>query len=207
MKLIYVGDPLCSWCYGFGPQLEALLAARPALNLSIVVGGLRPYTPEPMPEERKAEIAGYWQRVRDLTGAQIAALKDNTAMARADFIYDTEPACRAVVTARTLDAARSLDVFHAIQRAFYRDGRDVTQPEVLADIAVEQGFDHAQFLAQLTSARMRDATRADFELAAGWGIRGFPALVVEHDQQLALFANGYTPAEQLLQRLDAIRPA
>jgi putative protein-disulfide isomerase len=207
MKLIYVGDPLCSWCYGFGPQLEALLAARPAPNLSIVVGGLRPYTTEPMPEERKAEIAGYWQRVRDLTGAQIAALEDNTAMARADFIYDTEPACRAVVTARTLDAARSLDVFHAIQRAFYRDGHDVTQPEVLADIAAEHGFDRAQFLAQLTSERMRDATRTDFELAAGWGIRGFPALVIEHDQQLALFAGGYTPAEQLLQRLDAIKPA
>jgi putative protein-disulfide isomerase len=54
---------------------------------------------------------------------------------------------------------------------------------------------------------MRDATRTDFELAAGWGIRGFPALVIEHDQQLALFAGGYTPAEQLLQRLDAIKPA
>lgn len=205
MKLIYVGDPLCSWCYGFGPQLEAVLAERRGLELSIVVGGLRPYTAEPMPDERKAEIAGYWQRVRDTAGVQIAALEHNAAMSRDNFIYDTEPPCRAVVATRSLDAPRALDVYHAIQRAFYRDGRDVTRADVLADIAAEQGLDRARFLAALESDDLRRETRADFERAAGWGIRGFPAVVIEHDGQLALLANGYTPAAELLRRLEAVR--
>ncbi|TXD88125.1 DsbA family protein, partial [Ralstonia pseudosolanacearum] len=26
MRLIYVADPMCSWCYGFGPQLADLRA-------------------------------------------------------------------------------------------------------------------------------------------------------------------------------------
>lgn len=26
--LVYVGDPMCSWCYGFGPRLDALLAMQ-----------------------------------------------------------------------------------------------------------------------------------------------------------------------------------
>lgn len=41
MKLIYVGDPMCSWCYGFGKELSALVAHVPDLNLEIVVGGSR----------------------------------------------------------------------------------------------------------------------------------------------------------------------
>lgn len=200
-KLIYVADPLCSWCYGFGPQLEALLVARPELEFSIVLGGLRPNSTEPMPAERKTEIAGYWQRVREMTGVHIAALEDNAALSRTDFIYDTEPPCRAIVVARDLDATRALELFHAVQRAFYRQGRDVTQLEVLVDIAAELGFNRAVFLSRLRSDDARSKTRADFEQAARWGIRGFPALVVEHQGQLMLLAGGYTPTEELLRRL------
>lgn len=201
MKLIYVGDPLCSWCYGFGPQLEQLLAQRPDLELSIVVGGLRAYEKDPMPAARKAEIGGYWQRVHQVTGAKFAPLAAHGAMARDDFVYDTEPPCRAVVTARTFDAARALSLYHAIQAAFYGEGRDATQSGVLADIAAGQGFDRAEFAAALDSDAMRSATRSDFETAAGWGIRGFPALLIEHNQQLSQLANGYTTAAQLQERL------
>lgn len=40
-NLVCYGDPMCSWCYGFGPELAALLEARPDVPLRIVVGGLR----------------------------------------------------------------------------------------------------------------------------------------------------------------------
>jgi putative protein-disulfide isomerase len=203
MKLIYVGDPLCSWCYGFGPQLDMLLAQRPDLELSIVVGGLRAYENQPMPAARKAEIGGYWQRVHEITGATFAPFAAHGAMSRDDFIYDTEPPCRAVVTARESDARRALPLYHAIQAAFYRDGRDVTSSAVLADIAAENGFDRVAFAAALDSAAMRAATLQDFETAAGWGVRGFPALVIEHEGKLALLASGFTPADELRARLDS----
>lgn len=54
MRLIYVADPMCSWCYGFGPQL-ADLRARLADTLgapvpvTLVTGGLRPGQREPLP--------------------------------------------------------------------------------------------------------------------------------------------------------------
>ena len=204
MKLIYVGDPLCSWCYGFGPQLEALLQSRPELQLAIVLGGLRAYETDPMPAARKAEIGSYWSRVHDVTGASFTMLGNHAAMDRDDFVYDTEPPCRAVVTARTLDTTRALPLYHAIQSAFYREGRDVTSSTVLADIAADVGFERAAFAAALDSDAMRAATRQDFEKAAGWGIRGFPALVIEHDGTLALLASGFTPADELRARLDSV---
>src|SRR5881392_585632 len=49
MNLIYIADPMCSWCYGFGKSMDALLA-QPGefapLQLALVMGGLRPYTTE-----------------------------------------------------------------------------------------------------------------------------------------------------------------
>jgi putative protein-disulfide isomerase len=204
MKLIYVGDPLCSWCYGFGPQLEALLAERADIVLSIVLGGLRAYQRDPMPAARKAEIGGYWQRVFEMTGATFAPLAAHGAMARDDFVYDTEPPCRAVVTARTLDSARALPMYHAIQAAFYRDGRDVTKSDVLCEVAAENDLDRAAFASALDSESMRAATRTDFETAAGWGIRGFPTLVIENNGQQALLASGFARKDELLERLESV---
>jgi protein-disulfide isomerase-like protein with CxxC motif len=50
IQLIYVADPMCSWCYGFGPELQALLEMMPDANLDIIVGGLRAYNQEVMSE-------------------------------------------------------------------------------------------------------------------------------------------------------------
>jgi putative protein-disulfide isomerase len=41
MKLIFAGDPMCSWCYGFVPELKALAERHPGLPLTILVGGVR----------------------------------------------------------------------------------------------------------------------------------------------------------------------
>ena len=42
-RLLYVMDPMCSWCWGFAPVVEALAeqAAAAGVPLQIVVGGLR----------------------------------------------------------------------------------------------------------------------------------------------------------------------
>ena len=46
MQLVYVADPLCSWCYGFGPELTRLLERIPQAKVDLVMGGLRPYNTE-----------------------------------------------------------------------------------------------------------------------------------------------------------------
>ncbi len=206
MNLIYVADPMCSWCYGFGTTVDALLAepgpAAP-LNLALVMGGLRPYTTEPMTPARADEIYGHWQHVHEAAGVPFAQAPD-TAMHRAGFVYDTEPASRATVTVRTMSPRHVWRFFSSLQRAFYADARDVTQPEVLADLAVAIGLPRQEFATAFASQRMRDETRADFEQAQAWGIRGFPAVIAEHGGQLHLVAQGYTPAPDLRERLSAL---
>ena len=59
MNLIYVADPMCSWCYGFGKTLSDLQgtpAAGEQFALTLVMGGLRPYTTQPMDGAKADEI-------------------------------------------------------------------------------------------------------------------------------------------------------
>jgi putative protein-disulfide isomerase len=200
IRLVYIADPMCSWCYGFGPQLSALLAQIAPFAMRLVMGGLRAYNTKVMDEALKTTLREHWQHVREASGLPFA---DNQ-FARSDFVYDTEPACRAVVTVREQNPERALEYFYATQAAFYRDGRDVTQGEVLADIAAELGLARAPFALAWQSEAMKETTREDFLLSQRFGVSGFPTLAMEHGGQLYLVANGFTRAEVLAERVAQI---
>ncbi len=197
MHLIYVADPLCSWCYGFGPELEKLLAAHPGARLDVVMGGLRPFNTEKMSEAFKEMLRGHWKHAKDASGLPFS----EAILSRDDFVYDTEPACRGVVTARNIDGAMGLPFMKAVQAAFYRDSRDVTRAEVLADIAAAVGLDRATFLERFDSDDMRTETRLDFRTTQSLGVSGFPTLGVAYGEQLYLVTSGYTTSDVLEERL------
>lgn len=197
-SIIYVGDPLCSWCYGFGPEISTLEAAlRARADLRVIVGGLRPYTKEPMDDALKRYLRDAWQAVAQASGLPF----DFGLLEREDFVYDTEPACRAVVAARSMKAEAALPVFLGIQEAFYRDNRDPTREDTLADAAQAAGLERPEFLARFASEHMKQATRQDFATARSLGIRGFPTVLLARDGDLTLVASGYTRSGKMLETL------
>lgn len=205
-KLIYIADPMCSWCYGFGPELNTLLSGLPDTQLELIVGGLRAYNKEVMDEKLKATLLEHWKKVEQVSGLPFA--KDG--LSHEGFIYDTEPACRAVVAAGMLAPDTALDVFHAIQHGFYAENLDTTKGELLADIAAavfekaDIQIDAAEFLRTWASEEARNATEADFTQTKLWGVSGFPTLVLEKSGELYLVTSGYTKTETLVERLQEL---
>jgi putative protein-disulfide isomerase len=205
-NLIYIADPMCSWCYGFGPELVALQQRFPEVPLTVVVGGLRAYQTEALTAEKKNMILSHWEHVHAASGLPFS----DAALSSAGFVYDTEPACRAVVAARQLAASTSLPVFHAIQQAFYAEGRDVTKAEILAPIAAaamtQAGFaiDAPAFQTTWSSQAAVTATRNDFVQTQQWGVTGFPTLVVERDGKFDLLTAGFSKAPALTEKLQAL---
>lgn len=200
-NLLYIADPLCSWCYGFGPELARLLAAHRELRLHLVMGGLRPYNREPMSAAFRQMLRTHWAHVAQASGLPFS----EAIFARADFVYDTEPPCRAVVTAREIDAARAFPYMKAIQAAFYGAGTDVTDAGTLADLAAQCGYEREAFSERFASEAMEECTRADFATAQALGVSGFPTLAVEYGpRELYLVASGFTPAAVLSGRIEEI---
>lgn len=193
-RLLYVMDPMCSWCWGFAPVVEALAeqAAAAGVSLQIVVGGLR-RDQVAIDAAARVRYLGYWQAVNASTGQ----LFDFERGLPEGLVYDTEPACRALVTARQLDAASAWALLKLIQQAFYTEGADVTQAGVLVQRAEQAGIPRIEFAEAFDSQAMQEATAADFTWVQDLGIAGFPTLLAERDGQLALLTNGYQPLEVL----------
>ncbi|MES2818054.1 MAG: DsbA family protein [Pseudomonadota bacterium] len=193
-RLLYVMDPMCSWCWGFAPVLEALAeqAGAAGVSLHLVAGGLRRERAALDPAGR-VRILAYWQAVNAATG-QLFNFGEGLPEG---LVYDTEPACRALVTARYLDPQSAWPLAQLIQRAFYTEGQDVTQAPVLVALAEQAGIPRIEFAEAFDSAAQLAATAADFAWVQDLGIAGFPTLLAERNGQLALLTNGYQPLDVL----------
>jgi putative protein-disulfide isomerase len=205
MKLVYVGDPMCSWCYGFGKEMTALMQMHPELELDIVVGGVRAGATDILDDAGKAFRLGHWQRVEASSGLPF---NREAFVARQNFVYDTEPVCRAVVTARKLaPEADLLSVFRALQDAFYADGLDTTDGRVLAIVAsaalTEAGHpvDALTFQTTWQATATIAETNADFLKARAMGVRSFPALLLDTGEGMVEVSGGYAHAPELDARL------
>lgn len=199
--LIYFTDPMCSWCWGFAAVTEVIEARYgPTLPIRLVLGGLRPGNVTPMTAEASRSLRGHWSKITEASGQPFGAcVVDNEG-----FIYDTDPAARAVVVARRANPAMALPCLRAVHRAFYVEGRDVTDLEVLADIGAELGLDRDAFLDDLMSDSARQETWGDYNTSLNAGVSGFPTLIIgpRPDKQYSMLARGFKPADDVTSAID-----
>lgn len=195
--LIYIGDPMCSWCWGFAPELEKLVQTYPDLELNIVLGGLRPgEAAAPLDEKLRPYLRHHWEEVARASGQAF----NFASLGRENWFYDTELPARAVVTMRQLEPKNTFDFFKTLQGAFYVDAADITDIEVYAGLLEPYGADAPGFLNLMLSDTVKEQTYADFATSRRWGITGFPSTVLQQGESLRLLSSGY----QLFERLDAV---
>lgn len=200
--LIYFADPMCSWCYGFSPVIEDIRRAfGRALPIRVIMGGLRPGTDTPMTEAARAEVLSHWSHVHEATGLPFTP----GALEREGFLYDTDPAARAVVVVRRDGEELAVRYLARVQRAFYAEAQDVTSGEVLADLAAELGVERDGFAAQWASEEAKAETWRDYAISQRAGVTGFPTLVggPNPDGAFGVVTRGYAPSEPVLAALKA----
>lgn len=198
-KLIYVGDPMCSWCYGFSEEFsETVNQLGNKVELQMIMGGLRPYNTETM-KELGGFLKGHWNEVHERSGQPFKydIISDNS------FVYDTEPPSRAVRAVRDIAPDKEWAFFKAVQKAFYAENKDTHDVHTYLEIAKEMGIDEQALQKAFESEEMKTAVRNDFTTAAEMGIRGFPAVVLQVGDKSYLVANGYMTSEKLLEIVQA----
>ena len=195
--LIYFSDPMCSWCYGFSPVIAQIRGAfGAALPIRLVMGGLRPGTTKPMTAAALTEVEAHWRQVQATTGLAF----DADGLRREGFVYDTDPAARAVVVVRRDDPDLALSFLGRAQEAFYAEARDVTRGEVLADLAAEFGLDRDRFLRDWAAEDAKQETWRDYAITQRAGVTGFPTLVAGPNDEgvFGVVTRGYAVPEEVV---------
>ncbi len=197
--LWYVADPMCSWCWGFAPVIEAIRKDYcNSLKVELVLGGLRPGTKQPIASTQRKEILHHWKAVKSATGQTFCF---DGAMPEG-FIYDTEPACRGVVALSLINTEIVFPFFKLIQSSFYVEQKDVTKPEILVQLAAEKGIDSELFLRVFESDEAKKQTSIHFEKVHNWGVHGFPTVIGQNALGYQFLSRGYCSLEMLCLQLD-----
>ena len=198
-SLLYIADPMCSWCWGFSPVMETIRQRyQDQVPIELLVGGLRPGNTERFDEHRRDYILGHWRAVHERTGQPF----NFDFQMGPDFIYDTEPASRAVVVVRTLNATQVFPYFRTIQHTFYVENQDVTNESVLRDLAQTQGVAPGLFSESFHNSELRQKVWQEFDRCRQFEISGFPSLVALDNETSTALTHGYQSAEELFPKID-----
>ncbi len=199
MRLFYVADPMCSWCWGFEPQLTAVLdQVGDRVACEYVMGGLARDSDEPMPEDTRAYVQQAWSEVSARTGAEF----NHDFWTLCKPRRSTYPACRAVIAAGLQDSTRRM--FRAIQRAYYREARNPSDVSTLTELAAELGIDVERFSTDLASSEVEESLQRGFDLRRRLGVRTFPTLLVEQDDRVTILARGFEEFDVMAPPLTAL---
>jgi putative protein-disulfide isomerase len=198
-RLIYVADPMCSWCWGFRPVLERVREAMKGKELQYVMGGLAPDTDEPMPGDTRAYVQEQWRKVTEATGAEFNWDFWEVCRPR----RSTYPACRAVIAAGLQGTDRAPEMFEAIQRAYYRQAGNPSDGSTLTKLADEIGLDADRFSTDLESEGVEQSLQDDFTFRRALGADRFPSLILQTgESRYDPLTLGYADAATVLARLD-----
>ena len=100
LTVMYIGDPMCSRCWGISPILKKVqnFCTDHKIKFNLMLGGLRIGGGDLWNDEFKNFLKNEWMRINERTGQKFVF----NLLEKEDFNYDTEPACRAVFISKIL---------------------------------------------------------------------------------------------------------
>lgn len=95
------------------------------------------------------------------------------------FPIPAQAPSRVMLWARQHDAAAGVRAAQALYRAYFVAGRDISQPDIAAQVAGEAGFDAVAARAAVDDPAIKDALKREVEHAVAAGVFGSPFFIVD----------------------------
>ncbi len=182
-RLDIISDPICPWCYIGKANLDRALESRPDHPFQVEWHPFQ-LNPDMPPEgmDRRAYLETKF-------GGRDNAVRVYGRIAEAAEAAGVEIDFKRIArTPSTLDAHRLIHwaglegrqtaVVSALFRAYFREGRDIGDRDVLTAIAEAAGLDPAMIARLLDSDADRDDIRARDAHARARGVSGVPTFIV-----------------------------
>jgi predicted DsbA family dithiol-disulfide isomerase len=195
-ELTIVSDVICPWCFIAKKNLERALDLLPTRRGYSIVW--RPYELNPgMPKEGmgrreyRSRKFGSWEHSLALDALVAQAGQQAGIIFRHDLMQRTPNTLNAhrLIWFAQREGAQDA-VVERLFKAYFTEGRDVGDLEVLADVAAAAALDRAQTAAFLASDAGAEDVRREERMAVSKGIRAVPTFILDGEE---LFSGARRP--------------
>src|SRR5690349_19922249 len=186
VRIDFVSDVSCPWC---AIGLNALEQAIGRLGSEVAVDlHFQPFELNPQMAPEGEDATEHLVRKYNTTPEQIErnreAIRERGAALGFTFgsrgrVHNTFDAHRLLHWAELEGADKARALKHALLRAYFTDGEDVSSADVLVRIAGEVGLDAARARAILASDEYADEVRQRERYFTDRGIHSVPAIILE----------------------------
>ncbi|HEY0231267.1 MAG TPA: DsbA family oxidoreductase [Dokdonella sp.] len=209
IKIDFVSDVVCPWC---AVGLQSLQKAIDRLGDDVAVDlHFQPFELNPQMAAEGEDIDEHITRKYGSTPEQLAQNREAirargaalgfTFNAR-DRIYNTFDAHRLLHWAALESREKEIALKHALLRAYFTDGEDVSAHATLARIAASVGLDAARAQQILAAGEYADEVRAQERFYTERGIRAVPSVII-NDRHLISGGQPVEVFEQALRKIAA----
>ena len=185
LKIDFVSDVSCPWCaIGLSALEQALAAVQGDISAEM---HFQPFELNPQMGPEGQDINEHLQEKYGSTPEQLERNREAIAARGADLGFTFGKGKRSRVY-NTFDAHRLLHwaeekglqppLKHALFKAYFTDGQDPSNHEVLVQVAVSVGLDAQEAQALLASNRYADEVREREQFYLQNGIHSVPAIIV-----------------------------
>lgn len=201
IRIDFVSDVVCPWCaIGLQSLEQAIARVGDAARIEL---HFQPFELNPGLADAGEDVIDHLVEKYGISEAQVkqnseairargADLGFSFDMQRRRRIWNTFDAHRLLHWAETQDLDRQRALKHALLRAYFSDGENVSDHEALARIAASVGLDAERAREVLASGEYAEAVREREQFYAGNGISAVPSIIFNERHLI----QGGQPVEQ-----------
>lgn len=192
LTVLFVTDPLCSWCWGMADAIDTVRTRLAgAFGFDLVLGGINTDSTQPVGSYGRRLMRRLWQEVAATTGQPFAELP------AAAYVHNSVPVCLALEHLRVVRGEPPFTQLHALQRRFFTRGEDITDPACLLHMLRAEGVVIESFETLSNDTALRERLRFQFSMARSFGTEAMPSVLLRRGADTRLLAGGYLDAQML----------
>jgi len=217
MKLIYIYDALCGWCYGFAPTMRDFYQnhKNDFETIEVISGGM-------ITGERIGaigQVAPYiktaYKDVENRTGVKFGEefLKD--ILEEGSAIFTSIPPSIALSVFKKeaqnnpqLAGEKNENILHFaedLQSLIYFDGIVPKDYSKYGQLAEKYKLDKMDFIEKMNNLEYEKLAEQDFQLSQDFGVNGFPTIIIQKGEEYYLFARGFVDLIEMERRFEALK--
>jgi len=182
VKVHYLFDPLCGWCYGATPLIDVLVNTT-GFEVAFHPGGMIPRLPiEPA---FRQHILQADDRIASETHMPFGQVYKDRVLSKDELILDSYLTTRAFLVGVDMGIAPHV-MLKSIQQAHYVNGAKLDEIAALRNLAMSLALDLNEWDCgiELSEPKLYQALEASHTLMKEYEISGYPSVIAEIGDEL-----------------------
>jgi len=207
MRLIYIFDSYCIWCYTFSTVFKDLFEQyKDSIEIEVVNGGMI------LPDQpvHISVLAPAFKEISDIAdntfGKKVLGndfLWHINHADQSDWFPNSEHPARAIIAFKELRPQYIGDIIHDVQYGLFEEGRDLTDDQAYLHILEKYEIDPDEFYEVMYSDKTAQMIEHEFSLTKRLQISVFPTILLQVNiDKFYIVSQGYESTDKVTARIN-----